>query len=159
MKTEPSGRSDVTAHVAPNAADTAGPRKSRLRRGLVVCALVVLAGFAARHAIFGLLLTRSLGIATGDRVSIAEFHIGLSRSVFTGVRVTTPTGDPVLNADRVTLRVSLLALLSDRVHRFGILGIELDRPIVSIVRHADGSYNVGRGAGGSGGGSAGGGGI
>jgi hypothetical protein len=158
MKIDPSGRSDGPARVAPNTAEGTGPRKRWLRPVLVACALVVLAvaGFGARHAIFGLLLTRSLGIATGDRVSIDQFHIGQARSVFTGVRVTTPAGDPVLAAERVTLRVSLSALLSDRVHRFGILGIDVDRPIVSIVRRPDGSYNIGRGAGGSAGASGGG---
>jgi hypothetical protein len=162
MKTDRSDLPGVTARIAPSAPATPSrPNRPRLRRFAVaaVFALVLaLAAFAGRHAIAGIVLTRGLSLLTRDELTIGEFHIGSTGAVFTRVRVATASGDPLFSAGRVRLRYTPSELWS-RTRRFGLLALDVDQPIVSLVRHADGSYNIhaaGPGAAGSGASSAGG---
>jgi hypothetical protein len=103
----------------------------------------------ARHALVGALLVRAFALATGDDVRIGNFRIDAGRSVFTDVRVATPSGDPLFAAAKVTLDISLRGLLTDRLHRYGLSAVALDAPVFSIVRHRDASYSIGRGSGGA----------
>jgi hypothetical protein len=153
MKTDGRGRPDVAARIAPSAPEAPAPRKPPLRRLVIAGALFVvlaLGAFLARHAMVGLLLTRGVGIFTGDRLSVGAFRIGFTGSVLTDVEVVTRDGDPLIEARRIAVRYSLPALLTRRERRLGISAITVDGLVFSLVRHAGGGYNVGSGSGGRG---------
>jgi hypothetical protein len=160
MKTERSGRPHVVARTSPSTPEAADGRRPPHRRviatRLIVVAVAILL-FLSRHAVAGLLLTRGVDLLTKYRVTTGEFHLGTTRSVFDDVRVTTRAGDPLIAARRIGLQYSLRSLWPDKTHRFGIVSVSLEGPVLSIVRHADGSYNLGvsgSGAPASGGGAA-----
>jgi autotransporter translocation and assembly factor TamB len=153
MKTGRRGRPDTGARISPSAPEALPARKPPLRRLVLAGAIFVvlaLAAFAARHAIIGALLTRGLPVFLGDRVEIGSFRVGFTGSVFSAVRVATRSGDPLLDARQIAVRYSVPALLSQRTRRFGISALTIDGLVFSLVRHADGSYNVGSGSGGGG---------
>jgi hypothetical protein len=157
MKIDRSGRPDIAARLSPSASQ-APPRRNRPLRRIAIAAAVlvavVLSAFAARHAILGTLLTRGVGIVTGDRLSFGTFHVGPTGSVFTDLKVTTHDGDPLLDARRLVVRYSLADLIANRTRRFGISALTVDGFIFSLVRRADGSYNIESGGGSGGGGPA-----
>ena len=59
----------------------------------------------------------------------------------------TSKGDPLLDAAQVRIDYSLRDLLPGSTHRFGLLAVDLDRPRITLVRHANGSYNIALGGG------------
>jgi hypothetical protein len=153
-----SGRPDTAARISPSAPAALPARKPPLRRVALAGAIFVvlaLAGFLARHALVGIVLTRGLPVFLGDSVDVGSFRVGFTGSVFTNVRVTTRSGDPLLEARQIALRYSLPALVSQRTRRFGMSALTIDGLVFSLVRRTDGSYNVGSGSGGGGGQTAG----
>jgi hypothetical protein len=51
-------------------------------------------------------------------------------------------GEPVLRARTADVAFSLPDLLPGSKHRFGLLGVTIDRPAITIIHHADGTYNL-----------------
>src|SRR5450631_3582119 len=151
MKIDRSGRPDIAARLSPSASQ-APPRRNRPLRRIAIAAAVLVAvalsAFVARHAILGTLLSRGVGIATGDRLSFGTFQVGPTGSVFTDLKVTTHDGDALLDARRLVVRYSLTDLIVNRTRRFGISALTVDGFIFSLVRRADGSYNIESGGGG-----------
>jgi hypothetical protein len=156
MKTDPSAPRDVAAGISPDVPLAGGRKRAPVRRRvalglIVVLVLAILIG--VRHAIVGALATRWASLATGDHVTIGEFHIGLRRAVLVDLNVTSANGDPLFRARRITLGYALAELLPGSHHRYGLRSATVDSPVLAIVRRADGSYNL-RSAGGSAGTSA-----
>lgn len=102
----------------------------RWRTAVVVVAVVLLTGAAL--AVVG----RGLLGQYADSV-----QIGLNRAVFTGVHVRKGS-DPLFDARRVEVDYDLRDLLPGSTHRFGLVAIAIDHPVFTLVRHADGSYNI-----------------
>ena len=59
-----------------------------------------------------------------------------------GIVVRNRAGEPVLTADRLDVAFSLRDLLPASTHRFGLRAVDLQRPHVTLIHHADGTYNV-----------------
>lgn len=113
------------------------------KRVAVALGAVLLAGvlIIERHAVAHFLLTRVVSLATGYDVTIAEQRIGASHAALVGVRVSRG-GQPVLAARRIDVWYSLRDLLPGSKRRFGLIGVVVDRPTISLVKYASGGFNI-----------------
>jgi hypothetical protein len=115
------------------------------RRGVVaLVALLVLAAVAAALAGHGLatyLLGRLVSLASGYDVSFGDQRIGWNHAVFTDVRVRVH-GDPLLDAQRIDVEYALRDLFPGGHRRYGFVSAAVQQPLLTIVRHADGSFNL-----------------
>jgi hypothetical protein len=104
---------------------------------------ILLAGVIVieRHAAAHFLLTRVVSLATGYDVSFAQQRIGASHAAFIGVDVSRG-GRSLLAARRIDVWYSLRDLLPGSKRRFGLVGIAVDHPVLSLVKYSDGSFNV-----------------
>ncbi len=75
-------------------------------------------------------------------LSFDPITLTLDRAVFENVRVTSAQGEPIARIDRITLTYDLRDLLPGGKRLFGLKSVDANSPHVTIVRHADGSYNV-----------------
>lgn len=115
----------------------------RKRAALVMAAILAL-GFGTivdRHAIVQFIVTRAIGLATGYDVTIGDERLGASHGAFEHVHVAKG-GEPVVDARRVDVWYSLRDLLPGSRHRFGLTAVSIDRPVITVVRHKDGTYNL-----------------
>lgn len=103
--------------------------------------LVVL--IVARHAIASTVIGKAVSIATGYDVTIGNEQLGTRHAVLWDVHVTK-NGDPVLDAQRVDVDYALRDIFPGGAHRFGFASIAIQRPVLTIVRHADGSLSFNR---------------
>jgi len=76
------------------------------------------------------------------RLSLDPVTLTLDRAVFENVRVTSVSGEPIARIDRIALTYDLRDLLPGGTRLFGLKSVEANSLHVTIVRHADGSYNV-----------------
>ena len=116
------------------------------RRTVVVIAtvavlLVVL--IAARHAIVRLALQGILSAATGYQVRFSDQIIGSNHAVFFDVHVVK-NGDPVLDAQRVDVEYALRDIFPGGQHRYGFAALAIQKPVLTITRHADGTLTFNR---------------
>ena len=109
--------------------------------------LVVLV--AARHVIARSVLQTVLSSATGYDVHIGSQALGSSHAVLFDVHVVK-NGDPVLDAQRVDVDYALRDIFPGGQHRFGFASIAIQKPVLTITRHADGSLTFNRTGGTSG---------
>ncbi len=122
------------------------------RRAVIVAAtvavlLVVL--IAARHLIARGVLEATLSVATGYSVRIGAETLGTNHGVLFDVHVVK-NGDPVLDAQRVDVDYALRDIFPGGQHRFGFAAITIQKPILTITRHADGTLTFNRAGGTSG---------
>lgn len=118
-----------------------GVRKRATLVGVVVAILVVGLLVAWRHEVIRFALAHGIGLATGYTVDITQERFGFSHGALEGVSVSKD-GEPVLAARRIDISYSLRDLLPGSTHRYGLVGITIDRPFITIVRHKDGGYNI-----------------
>lgn len=109
----------------------------------VVAVLVLVAAFG-HHAIAKFVVSRGLSVALGYSVRFGDMALGWSHATLTGVHVRK-NGDPVFDAARVDVDYALRDIFPGGKHRYGFAGLAVDQPTLTLVRHADGSYNVNRG--------------
>src|SRR5947209_1170174 len=125
----------------------------RASRRAVIVAAAVAALFvvlvAARHVIVRTALQAALSSATGYQVSIGNQTLGTNHAVLFDVHVTK-NGDPVLDAQRVDVDYALRDIFPGGQHRFGFASIAIQKPVLTITRHADGSLTFNRTGGTSG---------
>ena len=119
------------------------------RRAVVVAAtvavlLVVL--IAARHAITRVVLQGVISAATGYQVSIGGQALGTHHAALFDVHVVK-NGDPVLDAQRVDVEYALRDIFPGGQHRFGFAAISIQKPVLTITRHADGTLTFNRSGG------------
>ncbi|HTX02369.1 MAG TPA: translocation/assembly module TamB domain-containing protein [Candidatus Acidoferrales bacterium] len=108
----------------------------------IVAALVVIVAVAyfARNAV-GKGIVEAFVRSYGYRISFERFDLGLRDARLANIRVQNLAGEPVLSADRVYLRYSLADFVRGK-RRFGLENATIVRPYVTLVHHADGTYNV-----------------
>jgi hypothetical protein len=109
--------------------------------GTAVVALALVVAIAAHDAL-ALVAIRSVAASFGYVVNVGHLRIGWSAADAGGIDVTNRAGEPVFAASRVALRYALRDLLPGSRHRFGLSAIDVDRPELVLIHHADGSYNV-----------------
>lgn len=116
--------------------------RKNARVGLVVAVvLVLLAVLVARHAVARFAITSILSLATGYRVEIGDVRLGSDHGAFLDTHVSRH-GEPVLDAARVDVYYHLRDLLPGSSRRFGLVGVTIDQPQVTLIHHQDGTYNV-----------------
>jgi len=114
---------------------------------MVAVLLVVLV--AARHVIARNVLQTVLSSTTGYDVRIGSQALGSHHAVLFDVHVVK-NGDPVLDAQRVDVDYALRDIFPGGQHRFGFASIAIQRPVLTITRHADGTLTFNRTGGTSG---------
>jgi autotransporter translocation and assembly factor TamB len=106
---------------------------------------LTLAVLAGAVALFGPALLRTAvdagGRALGYRVRYDELHNAGGRLTIVHPDVASAAGEPVFTAQQIGLAYSLRDLFGGP-YPYGITGIELERPKLTIVHHRDGSYNI-----------------
>jgi len=121
------------------------------RRWVSAIAIAALLAFAiavaqplTHHAIAKFVVSRGLSAALGYDVRFGDMTLGWTHVTFTNLHVRK-NGDPVLDAARIDVDYKLRDVFPGGVHRYGFAGIAMDHPTLTLVRHADGSYNFNRG--------------
>jgi hypothetical protein len=122
------------------------------RRAVIVVAgvavlLVVLVGF--RHAIVRSVLQTALSTATGYSIRIGDQRIGTRHAALFDVHVVK-NGDPVLDAQRIDVEYALRDIFPGGQHRFGFAAIAIQKAVLTLTRHADGTLTFNRSGGTSG---------
>jgi len=105
----------------------------------ILTAIVVAAVLLAHKPLIGFAISRGLSLATGYTVRFDDYRIGREHAAFTGVHVTK-NGDPFFDAFRVDASYQLRDIFPGGAHRYGFAAIAVDRPVFTLVRHADGSF-------------------
>ena len=116
----------------------------RRRAALAVAAIALVAvGVLAvsGRAVVAWVLPGLLGLAIHGNVTIAQVQIGDGHLILHGVHATK-NGDPLFDAPQVEVDYSPRDLLPGSHHRYGLLGVRLDRPVFTLFRRADGSYDL-----------------
>ncbi len=116
----------------------------RRRVLLIVAALVVLivgAGVAAHDAVASFGVHRAVA-ALGYDLSESRLSLGTNSLSLVAPVVRNRAGEPVFSADRLDVDFSLRDLLPGSKARFGLRAIDLERPTLTLIHHADGTYNV-----------------
>jgi hypothetical protein len=127
-----------------------GVRASRRAVIVAATAAVLLAVLvAARHGIARSVLQGVLSAATGYQVSFGDQRLGTHHGVLFDVHVVK-NGDPVLDAQRVDVEYALRDIFPGGQHRFGFAAIAIQKPVLTITRHADGTLTFNRTGGTSG---------
>ena len=120
------------------------PRR-RLGAAIAVAAVLLAVAGIAHHAILSFVLARGLCVALGADVRIAGMRVGWTHATFEGVDVRK-RGDPLFSAPRIDVAYVLRDLLPGGARRYGVAALVVERPVFTLVRHADGSTNLGAGS-------------
>jgi autotransporter translocation and assembly factor TamB len=117
----------------------------RGRRPLLIAVLVgalLVGAVAVTHdAVAGFGIRAAVG-ALGYELSSQRMRVGASSLSIVAPVVRNHSGEPVLSADRLDVAFSLRDLLPGSSHRFGLHAVDLQRPRLTLIHHADGTYNV-----------------
>jgi len=115
-------------------------------RGYIGSAVVLLAIVALAlwqwKALARFAITATAASVAHVRLSLDPVTLTLDRAVFENVLVTSVRGEPIARIDRIALTYDLRDLLPGGKRLFGLKSVDVNSPRVTIVRHADGSYNV-----------------
>ncbi|HEY1728061.1 MAG TPA: translocation/assembly module TamB domain-containing protein [Candidatus Baltobacteraceae bacterium] len=109
--------------------------------GIVAALVVVVAVIFFAHDAVAKGVVEAFVRSYGYRVSFERFDIGLRNAKIANIRVQNLAGEPVLTADRVYLRYSLMDFARGK-RRFGLENATIERPYITLIHHADGTYNV-----------------
>lgn len=105
----------------------------------ILAAVLVVAFGHDALASFGL---RAVGGMLGYEVGAQRTHVTGSSLALADVVIRNHSGEPVLTADHVDIAFSLRDLLPGSKHRFGLRAVDIARPQLTLIHHADGTYNV-----------------
>ena len=97
--------------------------------------------FAFSGPVSRALVAAVVDTSSGFRVAFGALDLRSDRAEVRDLRVERD-GTDVLHAGRLVLRYRLRDLLAGSEHRFGLSHFELDSFRLTLVRHADGSFNV-----------------
>jgi autotransporter translocation and assembly factor TamB len=111
--------------------------------GAALVALAVLAAALVFHDALATVIVRSVASAAGYNVRFDHLQVGFTSATAMGTNVTNRAGEPVFEAGRIDVRYSIRNVLpgSSR-RRFGISALDIQRPKMTLIHHADGTYNV-----------------
>jgi hypothetical protein len=139
-----------TASLEPGKVPKRAVRRDRIRIAVLLLAALGLWAFVARAELFRAVVAAVVDVVTGDRVSFEALEVGSAHTRLLGLHVRRG-GDPLLDVERADLSYDLGQLVAGRTRRFGLESIRLVRPRLTLVRRADGSFNLGASGGGAGG--------
>jgi autotransporter translocation and assembly factor TamB len=111
--------------------------------GSAFVALAVLVAALVFHDALAAAIVRSVAWSAGYNVRFDRLQVGFTAATAMGTNVTNRAGEPVFEAGRIDVRYSIRNVLpgSSR-RRFGISALDIQRPTVTLIHHADGTYNV-----------------
>jgi hypothetical protein len=109
--------------------------------GALAVVLIAAAVVLTRPAVLASWVPRVISLATGYDVRWFHLQIGDGHLVIEDITAVRG-GLRVAGAARIDVAYSLRDLLPGSSHRFGITAVTLDRPSFTLVRNADGSFNV-----------------
>jgi autotransporter translocation and assembly factor TamB len=111
--------------------------------GTALVVLAILAAALAFHDALAAAIIRGVVSAAGYNVTFGRLQVGLDAATATATSVTDRAGEPVFDAGRIDVRYSIRNVLpgSSR-RRFGISALDIQRPTITLIHHADGTYNV-----------------
>lgn len=115
--------------------------RTRVAIGLVAVLAILGIGIAKRHDAARFVFTHALALATGYDVRLADERIGTSHAALIGLALSE-RGRTVFASPRVDVWYSLRDLLPGSRRRFGLVGVSVERPTISLVKYADGTYDV-----------------
>ena len=108
-----------------------------------VVAALLISVIVARHLIARALIEGIVSLATGYQLRIGDERLGLSHAAFFNVHLVK-NGDPVLSAERIDVDYALRDIFPGGAHRYGFAAVSIQRPVLTITRHADGSFTFSR---------------
>jgi len=114
----------------------------RLALVFAVVVLVALAVFAFGGEMERGLVAAVIDAATGYRVAFDAISIGSGRLELDRVAVENVVGEPVLEAERAVVLYRARDLLPGSERRYGLVAVDVERPRLHLIRHADGSFNL-----------------
>ena len=79
---------------------------------------------------------------TGTLISVDRMTLGANRAVFEDVRVASTRDEPIAAIRRLTVEYNIRELLPGGKRLLGLRAVDADSPHVTIIRRADGTYNV-----------------
>jgi autotransporter translocation and assembly factor TamB len=103
---------------------------------VIVLVAVSMAPRLVRGAIVGVAAT------FGVKAVIGGLDLGLGSAVLHDVDLRNLRGEPIAHIATTTVRYSLRDLLPGGSRAFGLVGFDIDRGRITIIRHADGTYNI-----------------
>ncbi len=115
--------------------------RTRVVIGLLAAAIVLGLVAVNRHELLRASIQEGARLATGYTVRIGELRVARDGAMFSGLRVDRGS-QPILNAQRLTIRYSLRDLLPGSAHRLGIVGVDVAGARLTLTRFRDGSFSV-----------------
>lgn len=100
--------------------------------------------FWQRQALVRLAIADAAASFAHVRVSFASMHVTAQQAVFENLRVTSLSDEPIATIARLSLTYDLRDLLPSGKRLYGLKSVTVESPNLTIVRHADGSFNVPR---------------
>src|SRR5579863_9074445 len=114
-------------------------------RGMVLALSVVaiLAGiaFVQRQTLARVAIVTTARAFAHVNVHFGSSTIGLRGASFSDVVVTSLRGEPIARVERASADYDVRALVSG-TRLYGLTSLEIVRPVITVIRHADGTYNV-----------------
>ena len=119
-------------------------RRTVVIAGTALAALVLLvAATLAFHNPLVALVIRSVAGGMGYTVDFDRLDVGLTQAIASGTKVTNRSGEPVFDAPRVEVHYAIgYVLPGSSRRRFGISALDIERPTITLIHHADGTYNI-----------------
>jgi len=114
----------------------------RKRFAIGLLAAVIVAGLVAAggRELLRFALREGAAVAGYD-LSLSSLQVGAGRLELDGLRVDR-NGQPLVRAQRITIRYSLRNLLPGSRHRFGLLAIEATGARLTLTRLANGGFDL-----------------
>lgn len=103
---------------------------------------IVAVAWWQRQALARLAVIAGVEAVAHVRVSFDRSAFGLRNADMQGVRVISLRGEPIARIERLQLAYDLHDLYPGGKRRFGLQSVDVDSPSLTLIRHADGSYNV-----------------
>src|SRR5471032_2359353 len=111
--------------------------------GTALLALAVLAATLVFHDALAGAILRAVAAGAGYNVRFDRLQVGFNAATAMGTTVTNRAGEPIFESGRIDVRYSLRDVLPGSNRRwFGISSLDVARPVVTLIHHADGTYNV-----------------
>ncbi len=95
-----------------------------------------------RQAVARLIVIAGVEAIAHVRVSVERSMVTASRAEFDTIAVTSRGGEPIATISRLELAYDMRDLFPGGKRRFGLKSVAVDSPHLTVIRHADGTYNV-----------------
>src|SRR5579872_4229915 len=119
-------------------------RRVRRRRAAIAIAttlILALVGWFARDPLLRAALEGTVALASDYTLHVGTAHVTRSHLMLGDIALSR-RGDPVLDVQQLDIDYALRDLLPGGKRRYGLVGIDVVRPQLYVIRHKDGSYNI-----------------